>query len=92
MWETDLWSTIRNRLADLIADAAQATAGVVDRFERFWNRRVEGLVSAPGTALWDEMKENAEAISGDPNSGGAAALRETVQLPAVHERKRSDST
>jgi hypothetical protein len=87
MWETDLWSTIRNRLADLIAGLPTPTAGVVDRWERFWNKRVEGLVSAPGTELWNEMKQNAEAISRDPNSGGQLLYDRLCSSP-LFERGR----
>lgn len=81
MWETGLWSTIRNRLTDLIAALPKPTAGVVDRIERFWNARVEGLVSAPGTALWTEMKQNAKAISGDQNSGAWVLYKSLCESP-----------
>jgi hypothetical protein len=73
MWETDLWSTLKNRLGDLVGGFAgqpeRPTAGLRDQVQRFWNRRVERTLSAPGSLVWDEMKQNAEAIAANPRSG-----------------------
>ena len=33
------------------------------RLERWWNQRIERLLAKPGTMLWGEMKQNADAIS-----------------------------
>jgi hypothetical protein len=63
MWETDLWSTLHNRLADLVSGLPKATGGLVDQLQRFWNRRVEKLLAPPGSAIWGEMKQNADCIS-----------------------------
>lgn len=73
MWETDLLSTLRNRLADLVDEIrkpeARRTAGLRDQIERFWNKRLERTLSGPGSLVWGEMKQNAEAISAAPESG-----------------------
>jgi hypothetical protein len=73
MWETDLWSTIKNRLSDLVSSwmgvPSRPTAGLRDQVERLWNRRVERTLSEPGSVLWDEMKQNAHAISVSQTSG-----------------------
>jgi hypothetical protein len=73
MWETDLWSTLRNRLFDLVSGWKEApdrpTAGLRDQIQRLWNRRIERTLSQPGTAIWEEMKQNAKAISSSAQSG-----------------------
>lgn len=81
MWETDLWSTLKGRLADRIGDLPKPTGGVVDQLTRFWNQRVESLVSVPGTALWKEMKQNAYAISSNANSGGLVLYEKASASP-----------
>jgi hypothetical protein len=82
MWETDLLSTLRNIVDDAVEEArhdSRPTAGLRDQLKRFWNSRVERLLSAPGSAIWGEMKENAERISSRPDAGGpllfAAAMK-----------------
>jgi hypothetical protein len=70
MWETDLWSTLKNRLADLISVIPKTTAGLGDQMERFWNRRLEKFLARPGSEIWGEMKQNADALTGAENSGG----------------------
>ena len=72
MWETDLFSTVTNRCRDLIARLTaepRPTAGLRDQLQRFWNTRVERTLTEPGSWLWDEMKQNAEAITNNPRSG-----------------------
>jgi len=72
MWETDLFSTIANRCRDLIAQLTaepRPTAGLRDQLRRFWNTRVERTLAEPGSWIWDEMKQNAEAITRHPRSG-----------------------
>jgi hypothetical protein len=81
MWETDLFSTVTNRCRDLIAGLTaepRPTAGLRDQLQRFWNRRVERTLAEPGSWLWDEMKQNAEAITSHPRSG-ARILYEASQ-------------
>lgn len=68
MWESDLVSTIANRFADAVA--RPPVGGPLESLSRWWNERLEGLLAPPGTALWDEIKENAAAITGGKSSGG----------------------
>jgi Papain family cysteine protease len=66
MWETGFLSTVVNRITDAIKDVPRTVGGgegFWSRTERWWNERVERLLAQPGTLLWDEMKQNAEAIS-----------------------------
>lgn len=70
MWETDLLSTLKNRLEDLVSGQPRPTAGIGDQLKRFWNQRLERLLARPGTMIWGEMKQNADAISKEADSGG----------------------
>lgn len=71
MWETDLWSTLRNRLADLVSGLPRPAGGLRDQLERWWNERLERLLAPAGSRIWDEMKQNAEAISAGGPPGAA---------------------
>jgi hypothetical protein len=62
MWETGFFSTVINRLDDAIRGVPRTT-GAGGGLERWWNQRIERLLSRPGTQLWGEMKQNADAIS-----------------------------
>ena len=70
MWETDLWSTLKGRLTDILEAQPRPTGGFFDRVKDWWNERLEKLVAVPGTAIWSEMKQNADAISNTVESGG----------------------
>ncbi len=76
MWETDLWSTLKGRLKDLVEGQPRPSAGLPGGISRWWNERLEKLLSIPGTAIWGEMKQNANAISSDPFSGGIKLYQE----------------
>jgi hypothetical protein len=69
MWETDLLSTLRNRLEDLVKGLPKPTAGLIDQLSRFWNRRLERLLAPAGSMVWGEMKQNADGISAISQSG-----------------------
>ncbi len=69
MWESDLLSTLKGRLTDLVRGAALPTAGLLDQLPRWWNERVERALAEPGAFLWDEMKQNARSIADNPESG-----------------------
>jgi hypothetical protein len=84
MWESGLGESVRSLVADLFTDADSRAGSVAD-----WLRKTrEGLLeakdwtfeltaSAPGTALWNEMKENARLASvGDV--GGMSIIAEAV--------------
>ena len=62
MWESDFLSTVMNRLEDALLGIPRA-AGAGGGFERWWNRRLEQALARPGSSLWGEMKQNAQAIS-----------------------------
>ncbi len=81
MWETDLWSTLRNRLEDLIRGLPRPTGGLMDQLGRFWNQRLEGLLAPPGTLIWGEMKQNADGISRFPDSGGLVLYESAKKSP-----------
>ena len=70
MWESDLWSTLKNRLEDLVTGLPKPTGGMVDQLKRFWNQRLERLLAPAGTRIWGEMKQNADGISKFRESGG----------------------
>ena len=73
MWESDLWSTLENRLADLASEFTRIrpapTAGLRAQIEKWWNQRLERTLAHPGSVIWDEMKQNAAAISLNRQSG-----------------------
>ena len=71
MWETDLWSTLQDRLEDVLKGQPRPTAGIFDGFKRWWNERLEKVLAQPGSLIWGEMKQNAEAVSSAADSGGA---------------------
>lgn len=81
MWETDLMSTLKNRLEDLITGQPRLTAGLGDQLKHFWNQRVERLLAGPGSVVWGEMKQNADAISAAPNSGGRLLYEAATASP-----------
>ena len=62
MWETDFFSTVMNRLEDAVRGVPR-TVGVGEQLERWWNRRLERTLARPGSQVWGEMKQNAQAIS-----------------------------
>lgn len=70
MWETGLFETLKDQTEYLLAKQARTTGGMLDGLKTWWNARLEKLLSVPGTAVWGEMKKNADCLSGYPNSGG----------------------
>jgi hypothetical protein len=70
MWETGLMETLKDKTEDLLAKQARTTGGMLDGVKSWWNARLEKLLSVPGTAVWGEMKKNADCISSFPGSGG----------------------
>jgi len=85
MWETDLWSTLKNRLADRIHGEPRRTGGFRDALNRWWNQRVEQGLAAPGSAIWAEMKQNAEAISANAASGARILHRLSRRVAGFDE-------
>jgi hypothetical protein len=81
MWETDLWSTLKGRLEDVLEGQPRPTGGLFDRVKDWWNERLEKLLAVPGTAIWSEMKQNADAISNTAESGGMKLYKACQQSP-----------
>jgi len=81
MWETDLWSTLKGRLADILAGQQRPTGGMFDGVKNWWNERLEKLLATPGTAIWSEMKQNADAISNTAEGGGMKLYQACRQSP-----------
>jgi hypothetical protein len=81
MWETDLWSTLKGRLEDVLEGQPRPTGGLFDSVKSWWNERLEKLLAAPGTAIWSEMKQNADAISNTAESGGMKLYKACQQSP-----------
>lgn len=67
MWETGLLATLGNIVKDLFSgEDARMRGGL----QNWWNARLERTLARPGTAIWGEMKENGQLISGARNGGG----------------------
>ncbi|HSM98129.1 MAG TPA: C1 family peptidase, partial [Gallionella sp.] len=81
MWETDLWSTLTDRLEDVLKGQPRMTGGLFDSVKSWWNERLEKLLAEPGTMIWAEMKQNAEAISSADDSGGVKLFRACQRSP-----------
>ena len=70
MWETDLMSTLKDRLEDVFKGEPRLTGGMLDNAKKWWNERVEKLLAHPGSMIWGEMKQNGDALTGAAESGG----------------------
>ena len=81
IWETDLWSTLKSRLEDVVEGQPRPTGGFFDGVTSWWNERLEKLLASAGTAIWSEMKQNADAISNRAESGGMKLYRACQQSP-----------
>jgi len=73
MWETDFISTVKNIIRDAASNVPRSTGGIGERLERWWNQRLERWLARPGTVIWGEMKQNAEAMSEPAINGGEEA-------------------
>ena len=87
MWETDLWSTLKDRLQDLVTGQPRPTGSGVDQLKRFWNQRLERLLAPAGSVIWGEMKQNADAITAS-KEGGGLVLYESGVKSEWFEKKR----
>ncbi|MGE5336522.1 MAG: C1 family peptidase, partial [Gemmatimonadota bacterium] len=91
MWETDLLTTVVDRISDAVAGvprAAGAREGFWSSAERWWNERLERLLARPGTELWGEMKQNAAAISAAADTGAGILYRHFMRSAAQKEPLR----
>ena len=83
MWETDLLSTLANRLSDLLSGEPRTTGGFRDKAKRWWDERLERLFAPLGTSIWGEMKQNADALSGAGQTGIELLRDECMASPVV---------
>ena len=83
MWESDVLSTIRNRLEDLLVPEPRPVGGPLESLQKWWNERLERLLAPAGTALWDEMKDNAAGISAGAESGGRILFDQLARSPVA---------
>jgi hypothetical protein len=88
MWETDLWSTLKNIAKDQQAPLDRRTGGTWDNIKNFWNERLEKLLAVPGTKVWGEMKKNAQAISMNDQSGGMKLYQASQRSPWFKDPSR----
>lgn len=91
MWETDFFSTLLNLIADAIKEVPRSAGfGLKD----WWNERLEQLVARPGTRLWGEMKQNADAMSAyrdgvpDDEQAGLVLLYRHFKHAAANKKLR----
>jgi hypothetical protein len=90
MWQTDLLSSLIDRASDALRDMAHPGAGqgVWSKDERWWNERLERVLAEPGTALWEQIKQRAQAISRDTASGAVLLWSHFARSPAVQRNVR----
>jgi hypothetical protein len=81
MWETDLMSTLKNRLEDALTGEPRMAGGLLDVAKTWWNERLEKLLAHPGTMIWGEMKQNGAAISTSEDSGGIKLYNACMKSP-----------
>ncbi|UUO04978.1 C1 family peptidase [Blastopirellula sp. J2-11] len=81
MWETGFQETLLHAFEDLFVDADDRATGPAAWIKRFReglleakDRSIEMTVALPGTALWDEMKENAKLASRHPKAKGGMQI------------------
>lgn len=88
MWETDLMSTLQDRLEDLLGKEPRIAGGMLDQATGWWNERLEKLLSHPGSMIWGEMKQNGEAISKSPASGVIKLYDACCKSPAFDDSSK----
>ncbi len=81
MWETDLMSTLKDRLEDVLKGEPRLAGGLLEVAKTWWNERLEKLLARPGTMIWGEMKQNGEAISRGDASGGKKLYKACMRSP-----------
>jgi hypothetical protein len=61
---------------------------VFDSMRDWWNERLEKMLSAPGTLIWGEMKQNADAITGAAESGGIKLYEACQKSPFFKDKSK----
>lgn len=62
--------TLRNRLEDMLREQSRPAGGMLEAAYNWYNERLERLFVKPGSLMWGEMKQNADALTDLPQSGG----------------------
>ncbi|SSW69528.1 hypothetical protein [Achromobacter agilis] len=86
MWETDFITTVKNIIQDAANSVPRTTGGLGERLERWWNQRLERWLARPGTVVWGEMKQNAQAMS-EPNPKGS--VQEEAAMVMLYKHFKS---
>lgn len=94
MWETGGRDTLRAILEDYVTKADERAGGWLkdfrDHLVEAKDRTFELTVSRPGTALWNEMKENARLTSERSDERGAMQLLVTHAAKALKSLTAAD--
>jgi hypothetical protein len=81
VWKTDFWTTLTNILKDAIAK--RRPEGLLDQMKDFMLDRLddtlEPIARPIGKTLWDEMKENALASTGQDDGGARLVIGELAR-------------
>jgi hypothetical protein len=88
MWETDLLSTLKDRLSDALKGEPRMAGGLLDSARRWWNERLEKLLAHPGTMIWGEMKDNGGKISTAQDGGGIKLYEACRKSPFFSDPSR----
>jgi hypothetical protein len=74
MWESGLIDTLLNEITEAFKRRGEIpTGGILEKADRWWSDRIEGVARVIGKPRWGEMKENARLLSDNPR-GGAQLL------------------
>jgi hypothetical protein len=88
MWETDLMTTLKDIWTDIQAKQPRTTGGPLDKIKNWWNERLEKLLTVPGSGVWGEMKQNADAISSAQDCGGMKLYQASTQSPYFKDQSK----
>ena len=91
MWETGFFAAALNCIEDAVKCVPRTIGGGAST-QTWWNERLERLMARPGTLIWSQMKQNADAMSryrdgvpDDAQAGGVLLYRHFKQ--AVSNKK-----
>lgn len=97
MWESGAGETIRSMIADYFTDTDDRAGGINHWLEKLrgglteakdWS--LELTLAKPGTALWNEMKENARLASAHPDGlGGMQYLARFLSEASAHPARNA---
>jgi YD repeat-containing protein len=95
MWETGFWDSLKSSILDLYTDEDERAGAnwlkkLRDGIVEAKDRTIEITAAAPGTVLWDEMKENARLSSASKGGMRLLAKYADEALAALTAAKRTD--